>query len=90
MAEVHLLPVRVNVEGARRLADTLTAMIEDGGDPGGREAHIQSLGLSLEELVQRLRAELTRLGVAERLAGPMSNLERLATSARTYRADASS
>jgi hypothetical protein len=90
MAEVQPLPVRIDAEGARRLADVLTAMIEDGGDFGPREAQIQSIGLSLETLVQRLRAELTRLGVADRLAGPMSNLERLATSARTYQADASS
>lgn len=90
MAEVHLLPVSIDEAGARRLADALTTMIDGGGDFGPREAQIQSIGQSLAIHVQRLRAELTRLGLAERLAEPLGSLERMASLALSYQADASS
>ncbi|XYD11939.1 hypothetical protein R1A27_32800 (plasmid) [Methylobacterium sp. NMS12] len=88
MAEVQFLPVRTDHDGAGRLAAALTEMIEAGGDPGPRDAQIRGLGLSLEALVQALRAELTSLGVGEDLEGPMATLDRMAGLASSYQADA--
>ena len=87
MAEVHTFSLRFDRDGARHMVDVLTATVEDGRDPGPRGAQIQSLGLSLETLLQALRIELTRVGLAEKLAEPMGSLERVAALARSYRAD---
>ena len=87
MAEVHTFPLRCDRDGARRLVDVLTATVEDGRDPGPRGAQIRGLGFSLETLLQALRIELTRVGLAEKLAEQMGTLERVAALARSYRAE---
>jgi hypothetical protein len=89
MAEVHFLPVRSNHERAGRLATALAEMIEAGRDLGPRGAQIRGLGQSLEALVRTLRAELTQLGVEDRLDGSMSALDRMASVASAYQGDAS-
>jgi len=83
-AEIISLPCHVDPEGARRLAATLAAVIEDGGDPGPRGAQIRSLGQSLEGLVQTLRTELEKLGLSNDLEALTGKLERLALLARSY------
>jgi hypothetical protein len=47
MAQVQLLPIGIDEEGALRLADGLSVLIENGSDIGRREAQIQNIGQSL-------------------------------------------
>lgn len=87
MAEILSMDHRLSDEGVGRLADGLTAMIEQGQDPDPRGVQIRSLGLSLPTLVQTLQVEPARLDLVGDLDALTSNLERLARSARAYGAD---
>lgn len=83
MAEIESFIPRISPDGARRLSASLTEVLEQGGT-GPRGAHIRSLGLSLEMLVEALRRELVRVGAGDDLDGYLTEVERLATLARSY------
>jgi hypothetical protein len=61
MAEIHLLPARINGEGAAQLLAELSGALADGVDLGPRGPHIRALSLSLENVLKDLRQEVARL-----------------------------
>ena len=60
MAEIHLLPLRLDTDGAIQLTAMLSGALAEGIDLGPRGSHIRALGVSLETLLAKLRAEIAR------------------------------
>ena len=96
MAKIRSFAGRMNAEGAERLTAALARAFAAGDELGPRGPQIRALGLSLDNLVDALRAQLAGLSVTLAEAGVQSSghprthallaeVERIADLARTYR-----